>query len=118
VAVRGAPELLKRLVLNLVDNAFRHTPVAAPVHLCVREEDGLARIEVRDGGPGIVAADVPGVFERFRRGRSATAGTGLGLALCREIAARHRGQIALDSAPGSGTTVTVTLALAGAGPPS
>jgi signal transduction histidine kinase len=118
VAVRGAPELLKRLVLNLVDNAFRHTPVAAPVHLCVRGEDGLARIEVRDGGPGIVAADVPGVFERFRRGRSATAGTGLGLALCREIAARHRGQIALDSAPGSGTTVTVTLALAGAGAPS
>ena len=113
VAVRGAPDLLKRLLLNLVDNAFRHTPPSAAVRLAVRSDDGTATIEVNDEGPGIPAADVPGVFERFRRGPGATAGTGLGLALCQEIATRHHGRIAIESAPGVGTRVIVTLPLAG-----
>jgi len=115
VAVCGAPDLLKRLVLNLVDNAFRHTPPSAAVRLAVRSDDGTATIEVDDDGPGIPATDLPQVFERFRRGRGATAGTGLGLALCQEIATRHHGRIALESAPGAGTRVTVTLPLADAG---
>ena len=69
-----------------------------------------------DRGPGIVAADRTLVFERFRRGRGVTtAGSGLGLALCQEIAARHGGQIALDSVPGRGTTVTVILPIMGPG---
>jgi len=114
VAVRGAPDLLKRLLLNLVDNAFRHTPPSAAVRLAVRSDDGTATIEVKDDGPGIPAADLPDVFERFRRGRGATAGTGLGLALCREIATRHHGRIAIESAPGVGTRVIVTLPLAAA----
>jgi len=116
VTVRGTPDLLKRLVLNLVDNAFRHTPPTAAVELSVRAEDGAATIEVRDAGPGVPAADLPEVFERFRRGPGPTAGTGLGLALCREITTRHGGQIALESAPAAGTTVTVTLPLAAAEP--
>jgi len=115
VAVCGAPDLLKRLVLNLVDNAFRHTPPSAAVRLAVGSEDGSATIEVNDDGPGIPATDLPQVFERFRRGRGATAGTGLGLALCQEIATRHHGRIALERAPGAGTRVTVTLPLAPAG---
>jgi hypothetical protein len=112
LVVRGVPDLLKRLVINLVDNAFRHTAPGAAVELVVAADGGEACIEVRDRGAGIAAADVPHVFERFRRGRGATAGTGLGLALCREIAARHGGRIALKSEPGGGTTVTVRLPLA------
>lgn len=115
VVVHGAPDLLKRLVLNLVDNAFRHTPASAAVEIAVRTHDSAATIEVRDRGPGIPPGDVPHVFERFHRGRTATAGTGLGLALCREIATRHGGEIVLDSTPGAGTTVTVTLPLADGG---
>ena len=109
LAVRGAPDLLKRVVLNLVDNAFRHTPPSAAVHIAVASENGKVCIEVRDEGPGIPAAEIPHVFERFRPGRGATSGTGLGLALCREIVLRHGGDIALESAPGAGTTVRVTL---------
>jgi signal transduction histidine kinase len=109
--VRGAPDLLKRLVLNLVDNAFRHTPPTAAVALVVRSVDGTATVQVNDTGPGVPEADLPGVFERFRRGESATAGTGLGLALCREITSRHGGNIVLESAAGAGTSVTVTLPL-------
>jgi len=115
VTVCGAPGLLKRLVLNLVDNAFRHTPPSAAVRLAVRSDDGSATVEVYDDGPGIPAAELPRVFERFHRGRGATAGTGLGLALCQEIATRHRGRIVLESASGAGTRVTVTLPLADAG---
>ena len=112
VAVRGSAGLLKRMVLNLVDNAFQHTPSTAAVALAVGTANGTATLEVRDEGPGISPEDFPLVFERFRRGRSPTAGSGLGLALAREIAARYRGQIALRSTPGAGTTVTVTLPLA------
>src|SRR5439155_920855 len=76
VAVCGAPDLLKRLVLNLVDNAFRHTPPSAAVRLAVHADDDTATIEVNDDGPGIPATDLPRVFERFRRGRGASAAAG------------------------------------------
>jgi len=116
VGVRGSSPLLKRLVLNLVDNAFRHTPPTAEVSVTARTRDGSATVEVTDRGPGIAPSDRTLVFERFRRGRGVTtAGSGLGLALCQEIATRHGGQIALDSVPGRGTTVTVILPIVGSG---
>ena len=116
VAVRGAPELLKRVLLNLVDNAFRHTPHDAAVRVTVRAEDHTAMLQVNDGGPGMAPEDVPHAFERFRRGRGAGAGAGLGLALCREIVAQHQGRIELATTVGAGTSVTVSLPLADAGP--
>jgi signal transduction histidine kinase len=111
VPVLGAPELLKRLMVNLLDNAFRHTPTDAPIELAVVADDGRAWIRTRDEGPGIPTAQQAHVFERFYRGSDSGGGSGLGLALCREIVARHRGDIQLASAPGIGTTVTVTLPL-------
>jgi signal transduction histidine kinase len=109
VTVLGAPQLLKRVVLNLVDNAFRHTPPASPVRLEVRADDGVATVEIRDAGPGIAPEDRDLVFQRFRRGQNAGPGSGLGLALCEEIVARHRGHMVLDSDPVRGTTVRATL---------
>ena len=111
VSVNGAPDLLKRMVLNLLDNALRHTPPPSPINLSVWAKNGTATIEVNDGGLGIEAADLPLIFDRFRRGRSASAGTGLGLALCREIVTRHGGEITVQSIRGTGTTVRVTLPL-------
>jgi len=114
--VRGSAPLLKRLVVNLVDNAFRHTPPSADVSVIVHARNGTATVEVTDRGPGITPADRTRVFERFRRGRGVTSpGSGLGLALCQEIVTRHGGQIALDSLPGRGTTVTVTFPIASSG---
>src|SRR5204862_274284 len=101
--------VLNRLLSRL------ETAVGHLRRFAARSDDGTATIEVDDDGPGIPATDLPQVFERFRRGRGATAGTGLGLALCQEIATRHHGRIALESAPGAGTRVTVTLPLADAG---
>jgi signal transduction histidine kinase len=118
VTVRGTPDLLKRLILNLVDNAFRHTAPSAAVELSVSVDGTTSAIEVRDRGAGIDDIDLPVVFERFRRGRTSTSGTGLGLALCQEIATRHGGGVALRSAPGRGTVVRVTLPLADVTPPT
>jgi signal transduction histidine kinase len=109
VVVRGAAQLLKRLLLNLVDNAFRHTPPTAAVCLALEADEAAARVQIRDEGPGIAAEDIPIVFQRFRRGTTARGGSGLGLAICREIATAHAGDIALESRVGTGTTVTVTL---------
>ncbi|MEA2626187.1 MAG: two-component system, OmpR family, sensor kinase [Candidatus Binatota bacterium] len=114
--VRGEPALLKRLLVNLLDNAFRHTPATADVSLRVRREDDTAVVEVRDAGGGVDPETLPELFERFRRGATRTAGSGLGLALCREIVACHDGGIAIESTAAAGTRVTVRLPAAAAGP--
>ncbi len=108
VSVRGGESLLKRVVLNLVDNAFRHTPPGTAVRLAVRREGTSVAIEVADEGPGIPAAVLPRVFERFQRGYDGSSGSGLGLALAREIVARHGGRVELSSTP-RGTAARVVL---------
>jgi signal transduction histidine kinase len=111
ICVRGVPSLLRRLLLNLVDNALRHTPSSA-VWIALRAEDGRALLEVRDDGPGLAPDEAALVFQRFRRGKGSRSGSGLGLAICREIARRHRGDIRLESVPGRGTTARVEFPLA------
>jgi signal transduction histidine kinase len=111
ICVRGVPSLLRRLLLNLVDNALRHTPSSA-VWIALRAEDGRAVLEVRDDGRGLAPDEAALVFQRFRRGKGSRSGSGLGLAICREIARRHRGDVRLESVPGRGTTACVELPLA------
>jgi CheY-like chemotaxis protein len=85
------------------------------VRLTLEAAPGAARISVRDDGPGITAADLPHIFDRFYRGDEATGrhqpGTGIGLALARELAALHGGTLEVESEEGSGSTFTVTLLL-------
>ena len=110
VTLRGIPSLLKRLVLNLVDNAFRHTPEGTPVRIALSVRDGVACLEIADRGPGIAPVESSRMFERFRKG-AATGGTGLGLALAQEIALRHGGRVTLLANPEGGTIATVLLPL-------
>jgi len=107
--VRGDPLLLKRLLLNLLGNAFAHTERGVPVHLEVRRAGSTVVLEVRDGGRGIDPAEQEALFERFGARRTGRGGSGLGLAICREIVARHGGVITLQSRIDRGTTVTVRL---------
>jgi signal transduction histidine kinase len=97
------------VVLNLVDNAFRHTPAGISVRVAVARRDGVAAVVVEDRGPGMSAEDRDSAFQRFTRGRGSTGGSGLGLALCREIVAAHGGRIHLESQLGRGTRVEVEL---------
>jgi len=108
LAVRGSEPLLKRVVLNLVDNAFRHTPAEAAVDIVARRDGTHAIVDVGDAGPGIDPTLLPHVFDRFRSGGP---GAGLGLALVREIVARHGGTVAIVAGRDGGTAARVRLPL-------
>jgi signal transduction histidine kinase len=114
--VAGDPGQIKQVLLNLIDNALRYTPVGGAVGLRGAVEDGLARLEVQDSGAGIAPDELPHIFERFYRGDAsrsrATGNSGLGLAIARAIIEAHGGTIAVRSAPGSGTCFTLRLPLA------
>jgi signal transduction histidine kinase len=111
--ITGDAALLRRLVVNLLDNAAKYSEPPAPVTLAVRSEGGSALIEVRDRGIGIAPEDLPRLFTPFfRTDRSrarGTGGTGLGLALAKRIAEAHGGSISAESAPGEGTAFRVKL---------
>jgi len=112
-AIRGDAGLLRRLVVNLLDNAAKYSEPPAPVALAVRGEGESAVIEVTDRGIGIAPEDLPRLFTPFfRTDRSrarGTGGTGLGLALAKRIAEAHGGTISARSAPGDATTFRVVL---------
>jgi signal transduction histidine kinase/ligand-binding sensor domain-containing protein/CheY-like chemotaxis protein/AraC-like DNA-binding protein len=115
LTVFADPDHLERILANLLSNAFKFTRSGGTVRLVLEAAPGTARISVRDDGPGIAAADLPHIFDRFYRGNEATdqhqPGTGIGLALARELAALHGGTLDVESEEGSGSTFTVTLLL-------
>ena len=113
IALNGDEELLKRLILNLLDNAVKYTPAGGEISLALARQNGNAEIVVRDTGIGIPAAEQPRVFDRFYRVDKARAramgGAGLGLSIAQWIVAVHGGEISVVSAPGEGSTFTVLL---------
>ena len=110
-----------RVLVNLVDNAVRHTPSGGCVRVVARRDDrsstGSVRVEVIDDGEGIAAADLPRVFERFYRGEKSRSrehgGAGLGLAISKGIVEAHGGSIGATAAQPHGTCIAFTLPAAG-----
>jgi len=116
------PSRLERVLDNLLSNAVKYSPAGGAIEIRVGREDDAAQIwavlSVRDEGIGVPAADLPWIFERFRRAGNVTgrvAGTGIGLAGARQIIVQHGGTIVLDSEEGRGTTVSVRLPTEGLG---
>ena len=112
--VNGDSDALRTLLWNLVDNGLKYSPDSSPVTVSIAARDsGGAEIKVIDRGMGIPLREQRGVFEKFVRGSDALArqirGTGVGLALARDIARSHGGDITLVSEPSRGSTFTVTL---------
>ena len=116
----GDPDRLTQAILNLVDNAIKFTPsggrVAVEVSTVAADAGGWAEVSVTDTGPGIDPVDLPHVFERFYRGEKsrsrATGGAGIGLAVVREVARAHGGEVGVERAPGCGATFRFRLPLA------
>ncbi|HEY4959123.1 MAG TPA: ATP-binding protein, partial [Caldimonas sp.] len=112
-------ELFERAIANLVDNALKFCPRGSTVTLAAESRDGRVAVSVSDDGPGIPAADLPQLFDRFYQSRPSVApatadgGRGLGLAIVKRIAELHGGDVAIDSAVGRGTRVTLTLPAVG-----
>jgi PAS domain S-box-containing protein len=108
---------IERVILNLLTNAIKYSPhggaVTVQVERVADDATPQARLVVQDEGIGIPAADLPRIFERYRRGRNVgkIAGTGIGLTGAKQIVERHGGALEVTSAEGAGTRVTVTLPL-------
>ncbi|HEX6336150.1 MAG TPA: HAMP domain-containing sensor histidine kinase [Jiangellaceae bacterium] len=113
VPVRADPDRIHQVVVNVLTNAARFCRPGDRVTVRVFSDGGRGVVEVADTGPGIAAADVPHVFERRWRGRNSggIAGSGIGLAVVRELVEAHRGTVSVDSDPGHGTTFTITIPL-------
>jgi signal transduction histidine kinase/DNA-binding response OmpR family regulator len=106
------PDMWEKVVLNLVSNAFKFT-LSGRIEVKLRTSGTQVQLTVRDTGVGIPAEELPKVFERFHRveisrGRTQE-GSGIGLALVRELVKLHGGTVSVESAPGRGSLFTVSL---------
>jgi signal transduction histidine kinase len=102
---------LTQAMMSLAHNAVQHTEEGEPIGIGSELRGGVARLWVRDAGPGIAAADQSRIFQRFARAddRRRSEGAGLGLAIVRAIAESHGGRVTLDSRLGAGATFTVEI---------
>ncbi|VVM04831.1 sensor histidine kinase [Methylacidimicrobium tartarophylax] len=111
--ISGDGELLLRLLWNLVDNAVKYNTAGGSIWITLLEDDSWLILSVSNTGPIIEAADQAEIFRRFYRARSArdsqARGSGLGLSLCREIAALHGGEIRYDNPAENWNRFTVWL---------
>lgn len=107
--------LMKEVVLNLIENAIKYTPVGGRIEIRSREVEDSIRVEIQDNGQGIAKEDLERVWQKFTRGTGQdlkTKGTGLGLFLVKYFIELHGGEVRLESELDRGTTVWFTLPLA------
>ena len=107
-------EMWEKIVLNLLSNAFKFT-LEGGIRVSLRARNGHAELEVRDTGTGIPAEELPRLFERFHRVKGARGrsyeGSGIGLALVRDLVRLHGGDVRVESTLGGGSAFTVTVPL-------
>jgi two-component system phosphate regulon sensor histidine kinase PhoR len=120
----GAPELepcwdgqaIEQSLVNLLDNAIKHSPAGAEVNVRIESANGgPVRLWVEDSGPGIPKEEQSRIFDLFyRRGselRRETQGVGIGLSIVKHVAEAHGGRVLVESAPGSGSRFALELPL-------
>jgi signal transduction histidine kinase len=115
--VEGSADELHRMVLNLLDNAARHTPESATISLALSQEGDYAVVEVADDGPGIPIAMRTQIFDRFVRGEGPAdtargTGTGLGLAIVSAVASSHDGAVEVTDSPSGGALFRARIPIA------
>ena len=115
IEIAADPELLEFAVSNLITNAVKYSPAGTPVRVSWECDGQNAGIHIDDSGPGMAPEETRRVFDRFYRTdsaeRSDNPGFGLGLAIAREIAVHHGGDIRVESQPGRGSRFTILLPL-------
>lgn len=110
--VRVDEELLVEALKQLLDNAVKYSPTGSPITITAEAVSGIVSIAVRDRGPGLTEMEQSRIFDKFYRGRydhSAVQGTGMGLAIAKEILEAHGGRITVESQVGQGTLFTILL---------
>jgi heavy metal sensor kinase len=112
VSLYADDNLLRRLVVNLLDNAVQYTPAGGQVTVILKSDANVVTLSVSDTGPGVPAVDRERVFERFVRldpARTNTTGAGLGLSIARWIAEQHDGTLSLEDNDSGGCLFTLRL---------
>ena len=109
--ITGDPERLKQVFCNVLDNAAKHGGSGNRIVVRLTQENEAYVITIRDFGPGIPAAELPYVKQKFYKGSSRARGSGIGLAVCDEIVNLHGGRFDIGNAEGGGTVVTIHLPL-------
>ncbi len=114
--LRGNAELLERAIINLLTNAVQYSPADSTVEVQVFRAGHLACLTIADEGSGIDPEELPHLFDRYRRQKrseiSGIHGTGLGLSFVRTVVEKHKGEIAVSSQVGEGTSFTLKLPIA------
>jgi len=112
-SLRGDPDKLAQLFLNVLDNAVKHSPRGTTVHVRGSRDDGAVIVRVRDSGSGLPQGAQTRLFQRFYRGENAQRdGAGLGLAIAQAIAQAHGGSIRASNVEGGGAEFAVRLPVA------
>ena len=113
--IEADSDRLAQVLTNLIDNALRYTPSGGHVTVRLAQEDSKLKITVADDGPGIPEEDLPFIFERFWRGDKSrsrhSGGSGIGLAIVKQLVELHGGTVEVASQVGKGSTFTVSLPL-------
>lgn len=107
------PKRMRQVLLNILDNAAKHGGDGGMIDASIRLEEDFVVIRIRDYGPGIPDDELPLVKRKFYKGSSKARGSGIGLAVCDEIAEMHGGSLTLENADGGGALVTVRIPAGG-----
>ena len=107
-------DMVRRVLVNLMENASKYSPPEGKLVVGAARDGGMARIWVKDNGPGIPTVDQERIFEKYFRikNQQPASGLGVGLAFCRLAVVAHGGHIWVESVPGNGSTFLITLPLA------
>jgi len=113
VELRGDEMLIRRMLINLLDNAIKYSPYGSTIETAISSDDAKVRIAIQDHGSGISEMELSHIFKRFHRGETArtTRGSGLGLAIVQEITHTHNGRITVESKLNEGTRFEILLPL-------
>lgn len=111
IIIKADQGLIQRAIVNLLNNALIHTDNKTLIQVCIKQTIGYTIVTIEDNGEGINKSDLPHIFDRYFRGTNTDpkSGSGLGMAIVKEIIVAHGGEIAVESIEGNGTKITFQL---------
>ena len=107
--MNGDPDRIKQVFVNIIDNAIKYTPAGGKISIVAALNQNSLKISIADTGCGISEEDLPHIKKKFYKANVSVKGSGIGLAVCDEIVAMHKGTLDIMSTLGEGTQVVITL---------